>query len=213
VFSDALGSLAIGPEQVSRVDRGDGAAFLIDASVGKETLTGPLVERLVAGLHDYASHSNDESQMRWRVSMHFGDVKPDEHGFSGEALNTACRIVDEQVLRDVLDAAVGYDVAVALSRPWYEAVVEKGWVDGRPYRPVGIAVKELTDRIYVRVPGLPHPPLPAGADPPPDQASAGEEPPMRPRRKPSGGGNRVGRIGSVGRDVIVGDQTLGDGDG
>lgn len=145
---------------VGLVDRGDGVAVLVDAAVDKATLTGAFVDRLAEELRRHEAQSARAAWMRWRVSLHAGEVTPDDNGFSGEALNTACRIVDLQLLRDVLNLAGEHRLVVALSDNWYRAVVTSGWAGGSSYREAPVVVKEMRELIHVRTPGLPAPPWP-----------------------------------------------------
>ena len=191
---------------VGTVDRGDGAAVLIDPAVPRETLTGPLVERLAEELRRHELQSAPVAGMRWRLSLHSGEVAQDAQGFSGEALNTACRIVDLEILRDVLAGADGMRLVVALSDEWFRSGVRAGWLDGDPYRSEDFRAKELTSTIHVRVPGLRQPPWPdqpAGQAPPvPVPAPA----PNSPVSEPDSAAEPA-RVPLAGRDYVGRDQT------
>jgi class 3 adenylate cyclase len=83
-------------------DRGDGVIMIVGGHVSPVTLTGELVRALEAGLAERAVTYKADHQMRFRVALHQGLANPDDEGWSGDAINTACRLVDAQPLRDTL---------------------------------------------------------------------------------------------------------------
>ena len=111
-------------------------------------------------------------EMRLRVSLHGGEVNDDEFGVFGTDLNTACRMVDAQPLRDVLTAATRSMVAVIVSDTWYRGVIGHGHegIEASSYAPLLLAVKELRETAWLHVPGLSSPPdLPPYVAPNPAQ--------------------------------------------
>lgn len=142
-------------------DRGDGVFWLLPGSVPKIDLTGRFVDLLQAGLRAHARTSNDEGALRLRAALHFGEVAWDGRGWVGEDLNTACRIVDLQALRDALSAGQRSGLALAVSDEWYRGVIRHEYpeTDSGAYRAVRFDAKEIKGaRVWIRVPGYSTPP-------------------------------------------------------
>ncbi|GAA3888579.1 hypothetical protein [Streptomyces sedi] len=151
-------------------DRGDGCVLLLPGTVPKEDVTGPFVERLRHGLIAHARTSGEAGRMRLRLALHGGEVGHDGHGWVGADLNTACRMVDHQPLRDALASVPEAEMVVAVSDEWHRKVISHAHpgIDAREYRPVRFDAKEIVgEAVWVRVPGHAwSPPAPvAGADP------------------------------------------------
>jgi class 3 adenylate cyclase len=138
-----------------RIDRGDGVALLIPASVSKLTIAEGFVREVVSGLRAHNRRSQGLAQMRMRMSLHAGEVSYDGKTWVGVDLNTACRLVDIHELREVLLAAPAAQLAMCVSDLWYETVVrhDPGLVDHRTYTPVVVMVKELDTKAWLHVPG------------------------------------------------------------
>ncbi len=140
-------------------DRGDGVFWLLPASTSKVTLTGPFIAALRAGLEAHERVSAPEAHMRLRVALHAGEVSRDLHGWVGEDLNTACRLVDLQSLRDALSQATNSPVAVAVSDAWYRSIVRHDYpgIDSANYYPMPFRAKEINETAWLTVPGCPGP--------------------------------------------------------
>ncbi|MFI2458030.1 hypothetical protein [Streptomyces sp. NPDC019539] len=150
------------------VDRGDGMFLLLPGSVAKTDLVGPFVARLRIGLRAHAQTSNATAALRLRVVLHSGEVGWDGRGWVGEDLNTACRMVDHQPLRDALSAAEDAHLVLGISDAWHRAVLRHDYpeLDTDSFRPVRFDAKEIHDEtVWVRVPGYAVPPGLDGAPP------------------------------------------------
>ncbi|RBM22417.1 hypothetical protein [Streptomyces sp. PT12] len=144
------------------VDRGDGVFWLLPGTVPKEDVTGLFVDQLRQQLRAHARTSSAEGALRLRLSLHGGEVGADEQGWVGADLNTACRIVDHQPLRDALAASEGAELVVAVSDEWHRKVIshDHPGIDATEYRPVRFDAKEIqNETIWIRVPGHPAPVL------------------------------------------------------
>lgn len=175
ILDDAADAVGIdvtgGPEPA---DRGDGAFWLLPASIPKITLTGPFITALRAGLEAHGQVSTPEARMRLRVALHAGEVSQDQHGWVGEDLNIACRLIDLQSLRDALAQAVNSPLAVAVSDAWYRLTVRHGYpgIDSASYYPVPFRAKEVNQIAWITVPGCP----PAFSGDDGASAASGEDP-------------------------------------
>ncbi|MFD8279552.1 hypothetical protein ACFV47_10180 [Streptomyces solisilvae] len=160
-------------------DRGDGVLMLIRSSVSPVVIAGPFVRELDEGLGEYAQEVNEDHTVRLRMALHQGMATDDEHGWSGNAVNTTCRIVDAQPLRDVLASAPSARMAFAVSDEVHRAVIRHGHrgIDAAAYLPFDLTTKHgETISTWITVPGYPAPPgLPApAAGPPCDQEAPTE---------------------------------------
>ncbi|MEX3107698.1 MULTISPECIES: hypothetical protein [unclassified Streptomyces] len=171
---NALGGAKIGAglaaADIVSEDRGDGVLMLIRSSVSPVVIAGPFVRELDESLGEYAKEANAEHAIRLRVVLHQGLAADDEHGWSGDAVNTTCRIVDAQPLRDVLAAAPSARMVFAVSDEVHHSVIRHGHrgIDPAAYLPFDLTTKHgETIRAWATVPGYPAPPgLP---EPPRDQ--------------------------------------------
>lgn len=228
VLSEARVRAGLPAEGVVAEDRGDGILMLVPATVSPITLAGPFVHCLDEELKQKAVIHSAAHSMRFRVALHQGLAAHDGEGWSGDAVNTACRLVDAGPLREVLAAAPSSRMVFVVSGEIYRAVVRHGHrtIDPAAYLPMPFRTKhgELVDS-WVTVPGSPAPPgLPAPAqDQPAPAASAGvggpgsEAPGAAQDRQgppvaaPDGGrppGGAGISVGTVHGDVFQGNKTV-----
>jgi len=142
-------------------DRGDGVIMLVGGHVSPVSLAGELVRALESGLAEKATVYNADHQMRFRVALHQGLASPDDEGWSGDAVNTACRLVDAQPLRDTLAEARRAHVALIVSDSFFQSVIRPGHrsIDPSTFVPVTLTIKNLVDfKAWIRVPGYAAPP-------------------------------------------------------
>ncbi|MGW6204417.1 hypothetical protein ACWF9B_12335 [Streptomyces sp. NPDC055089] len=161
IVGEALRQAGVGSADTEAVgDRGDGSFLLIRPTISKLDLTTRFVDALQAGLRGHAQRGNKESALRVRVSLHAGDVAQDDRGWVGEALNTACRLVDLDALRTTLAAADRSGLALAVSADWHAAVVRHDFPElpKAEFRQVPFRAKEISSHAWLRVPGYDEPP-------------------------------------------------------
>lgn len=180
-------------------DRGDGALLLVEPTVSPLLIAGPFVRELDLELGEYAQESNPEHAVRLRLALHQGLVARDEHGWSGDAVNTTFRLVDAQPLREVLAAAPSARMVFAVSDEVHRAVIRHGHrgIDPAAYLPCAFTTKHgETISSWITVPGYPAPPgLKAPA----------------PAAAPAQGAPPAGRPTVTQRaDTVQGDQVAGD---
>ncbi|WP_327723067.1 hypothetical protein [Streptomyces europaeiscabiei] len=161
IVEKALEQAGIGSDDVEAMcDRGDGCFLLLRPSVSKLDLTTRFLDALQTGLRGHAQRGNEETALRVRVAMHAGEVSQDRRGWVGEALNTACRLVDLDSLRTTLAAASRSGLALAVSADWHDAVVRHDYPElpASGFREVPFVAKEITSYAWLRVPGYAEPP-------------------------------------------------------
>ncbi|MGH3906100.1 MAG: hypothetical protein ACRDTE_18245 [Pseudonocardiaceae bacterium] len=184
-------------------DRGDGVIMIVGAHVSPVALAGEFVHALDAGLAEKAAMYSADHQMRFRIALHQGLANPDDEGWSGDAINTACRLVDAQPLRDTLAAARRAQVTLIVSDSFYQSVIRPGHrsIDCSTFAPVTLTNKNLVDfRAWIQVPGYPTPPkLPRATR----TASASGAPPPHGPGLPAGSSQVI-------NGVVIGDAVAGD---
>ncbi|MFD0259964.1 hypothetical protein ACFXKJ_28130 [Kitasatospora indigofera] len=223
VLHAAVEQAGIPGDALSTEDRGDGVLILFQAQVPPVQLAGALVRALDDCLREKAAVFSEAHAMRFRVALHQGLVSRDARGWSGDAVNTAFRLVDAAPLRDVLSAAGRARLAFIASDEVYRAVIrhDHRTVDPAAYLPVTFEAKhgvEITG--WVTVPGYPSPPglapgagapgtgtprsgtYAAGAPGAPSPAGGGPAAPAERQGRP----NVVFHIGEVHGDPVAGDK-------
>ncbi|MFD6276230.1 hypothetical protein ACFWFI_11770 [Streptomyces sp. NPDC060209] len=213
VLREALQRAGLPADGVVTEDRGDGVLMIVPATVSPIVLAGPFVHALDEELRQKAVVYGPAHAMRFRVALHQGIVARDGEGWSGDAVNTACRLVDAGPLREVLAAASSSRMVFVVSDEIYRAVVRHGHrsIDPAAYLPMPFRTKhgELIGS-WVTVPGSPAPPglPPASGGTEPDDARAdtgGQRASAAGRRPPGGAGISVGTVHG---DVFQGDKTV-----
>ncbi|MFJ8888383.1 hypothetical protein ACIRJR_33970 [Streptomyces sp. NPDC102402] len=228
VLREALLLAGLPTEDVVTEDRGDGVLMIVPANVSPIVLAGPFVRALDEELRQKADVYSVAHAMRFRVALHQGLAARDREGWSGDAVNTACRLVDAAPLREVLAAASSSRMVFVVSDEIYRAVVRHGHrlIDPAAYLPMPFRTKhgELI-RSWVTVPGSPAPPgLPAtsperdgqarpggspgggGADSGGARTGTGAQGGTGAHRRPAGGGGIS--VETVHGDVFQGDKTV-----
>lgn len=122
LIATALRDVGIENARYSMYTTGDGLLVAIDPAASKPRLLGPMVERLVVGLRVQNGQVDAPERLRIRLVLHAGDVLFDEDGPFGNQLNFAFRLLDSQVLRDLLKQASG-PLLVCVSDSVYQQVI------------------------------------------------------------------------------------------
>ena len=129
-------------------DLGDGAMVLVPPAVSKNRLVARLPGRLVHALRQHNQDCEPPSRARLRLALHAGEVHMDDHGFTGDALNYAFRLLDAPAAKEALKAADG-DLLVIVSEALYRGVVRH---DPEAYRSIECQHKETTAIAWIRLP-------------------------------------------------------------
>src|SRR4051812_37932219 len=64
-------------------DTGDGMTVIAPAGCSKRRLVHPLVRTLADGLAHHNRYAGPATRIRVRVAVHAGDLRVDDHGFTG----------------------------------------------------------------------------------------------------------------------------------
>jgi hypothetical protein len=153
LLSQGLICAGIGVGQVTRSVHGDGVLVLVDPRVSKARLLHPLLPRVALGLDRYNRSVVSAMRLRLRAVVHAGEVLGDRYGYTGAALNTAFRLLDAEVLRNVR-ATSSASVVLLVSDVIYQDIVRPGYglIDPAGYRPVWVESKETRTRAWLQVP-------------------------------------------------------------
>jgi tetratricopeptide (TPR) repeat protein len=123
-------------------DRGDGALVLIPPDVPKNLLAGPLPAELAAVLEKHNAVCEQQARIRLRAVLHAGEVRLDDYGATGAAVNLAFRLLESSALRSVLAGSPGV-LALMASEWFFQEVIRHEPASGpAAYRPVPVSVKE-----------------------------------------------------------------------
>jgi hypothetical protein len=109
--------------------------------------------------------------IRLRIGVHHGELIKDRAGFSGEALNHAFRIIDNNVARQALQASSTNSLTV-FSSDFYDKIIRPGYgsIDPAEFAPIRVENKETSAVVWIKSAAQPLdqelavPPLPT-ADP------------------------------------------------
>jgi hypothetical protein len=106
------------------MDRGDGLLVLVDPAELAPLLSHvvPVFGQLLAG---YNASLPPPRRLRVRVVVHAGEVRDDDNGCFGAALDIACRLLDAPEAKAALKAAPG-PLVLVVSGDIYRSVVCQG---------------------------------------------------------------------------------------
>ena len=132
-------------------DRGDGALVLISPEVPKSWLVTGLPIQLAGALGSHNAACPANALIRLRIAVHAGEIHPDAHGVTGNAVNRTFRLVEAPALKSALDGSAG--VLALIVSDWFYDEVVRHEPAARPgcYRPVRAVVKETRAAAWIRV--------------------------------------------------------------
>jgi len=136
----------------TREDRGDGILIVLPPEVHKSLLVELLPSALVEALTAHNRSHPDEEGIRLRMSLHAGEVRYDQHGVTGQAVNWAFRLVDAKLLKAALASSSGV-LAIIASSWFFDQVIRHAAV-GIPstYRRVLVRAKDDTQPGWICLP-------------------------------------------------------------
>ena len=107
---------------------------------------------LEAALAEHNAACDQEARIRLRAVMHAGEVRLDDHGATGTAVNLAFRLLESGALRSALAGSPG--VLALMASEWFFEEVIRHNPASRPgaFRPVAASVKETEATAWVYLP-------------------------------------------------------------
>jgi hypothetical protein len=160
---EAFEQARIGSALLHQEDRGDGILSVLESAVPPLRVVGEWIEYLHQNLR--AGNRRMKDPLRLRAGLHIGPVISDAHGWSGRAVDLACRLGNCGTAKAVLNAAPGSWLVVVASDTLYREVVQRGgrWVEPGHYRRHTVTLQEGEETAWIQVPGLDAPPAPDDA--------------------------------------------------
>jgi CRP-like cAMP-binding protein len=122
LLSQSLWSAGIDWTQLELADFGDGGLVLLDPQASNTRPLHPLVLQLAGRLARYNSAVPSAARLRLRLAVHSGEVQRTAHGFAGEDLDLAFRLLSARALRNRL-ARSPADLALIVSDQVHERAV------------------------------------------------------------------------------------------
>ncbi|TYB43552.1 ATP-binding protein [Actinomadura chibensis] len=195
VLSAAFDGSGVPWQGCYREDRGDGALILVPSEVSKEVLVTDLPVRLAAELAAHDRTRDRRTRIRLRVAAHAGEVRHDDYGVAGTAINLAFRLLEAEPFKRILAHSSGL-LALVVSDLLYASVV-RHVPRSAPgsYRRIRVSVKETETDAWVRLPDDPFPEVDAAARTPPPPG----ERQSPPRQLPAVAAHFTGRRGELAR--------------
>lgn len=83
-------------------DTGDGGFLLFRSDLPKTSILQDFAPALEVGVRHHNRSASTAATLRLRIGVHHGEVTVDKGGHSGEQLNHAFRIIDNDVIRHAL---------------------------------------------------------------------------------------------------------------
>jgi hypothetical protein len=152
IFRDGAAGMAQRWEDLEPSDRGDGLRLVIPPDlVPLPTVLNAYVNHVAGALREQAGIFGAALRLRLRMSIHFGFVDRTEHGWSGEPLVHAARLVDAAAARQKLADSDGTRLAVIVSDDVYRQIVRHGYagLDPAAYQRIHVVEKEISSDAWL----------------------------------------------------------------
>ncbi|OXM52438.1 hypothetical protein CFP75_09665 [Amycolatopsis alba DSM 44262] len=163
ILDEAFERAGVSEHHQVREDRGDGVMVLVDSAVPKVHLAGTFVGHLVRLLEEHNRSNALSEWLRLRIALHAGEVHRDRHGYGGDALNSAFRLLDADELKERFrEVQRAQCVVIASDRLFHDFIRHRPDETGAAHYHE-ITVARIGKPAWVRVPGftrLPESPAP-----------------------------------------------------
>ena len=135
-------------------DTGDGLRLIIPLDVMTPTrVVGVFIPGLAAGLREHRRRSSESARIRIRVCFDSGLVAAHRHGWTGEPLVRAARLIDAQQVRDALAAEPDADLVVVISEPMHELLRNRfGLIAPNCFEQIRVRAKEFDGPAWLLAP-------------------------------------------------------------
>ncbi|RDI19204.1 VMAP-C domain-containing protein [Lentzea flaviverrucosa] len=153
VLRAALTAAGADPHDCVIEDRGDGALVLVPASVSKSELADKLPDRLAAEIRRHNAIHSRPAQFKLRVGLHAGDIRKNEHGWVGNAVVLACRILDAEEAKSELGRSEQLVAFIASSYFYDEVIAQDPASAPGSYRRIDVSVKSFEGYAWLRLHG------------------------------------------------------------
>ncbi|MEV4125789.1 hypothetical protein [Nocardia sp. NPDC049707] len=194
---------------VAQEDRGDGAMLILGIPV--LDVLDRVVGAMLTGVREHNSAAGPMNWLRVRIAVHEGYVGRDDKGWSSDALTATFRMNSEEVVKKALERAPRADAVVVVSDPVFGGLVRHSYRDTvtpDEYGSVTMHSKTGDQRIWVRIPGYPQPPLPQSDSVPAGSAKASTNGPGTPGAGPNDA--TIHTKNFIGGNAVIGTQVGGD---
>jgi hypothetical protein len=136
-----------------REDRGDGVMILVPGEVPAAVVADRLLDRLVAALREHNAMHVAEAGIRLRLALHSGQVRGDDSGVVGPALNFAFRLLAAPVAKKALRESTAV-LAVIASEEFYRDVISQAPATApETYRHVDVVFDGFSSTAWLRLSG------------------------------------------------------------
>ncbi|WP_460395598.1 hypothetical protein [Actinophytocola sediminis] len=153
VLKTAFAESDINFDSCDSEDRGDGALILVPPIVSKSVIADRLPDRLVAALRRHNSTRAQMAQFKLRVALHSGDIRHDDYGWVGHAVNIAFRILEATEAKTALRQTDRLVALIASDHFFTEVIAhDPGTVPGS-YHPITVSVKNYHGSARLRLLG------------------------------------------------------------
>src|SRR6266545_1670914 len=153
----ALAAGGVELEQILALhDLGDGVLVVLDRTVSLHRLLDRGISELTARLaHNDRATVPSSMRLRLRLAVHQGPLVRDVHGYTGQTLTHAFRLVDAEVVRAVFRAAHEAGLVVVVSDQAHQRLLTGAGRAMGGFQPVWVSNKETTARAWLRLAGVP----------------------------------------------------------
>ncbi|GHG29474.1 hypothetical protein [Streptomyces hydrogenans] len=143
----------IDPAARRRMDQGDGFLELIDAAVPMTNLLRTVLGVVPTELRTLNRLASDSVQLRPRLVLATGNVSMDGHGWTGAALNDACRLLDADAVRAALhDRTDNYVLCVSDAVYWTTVSQNHPGISTVEFHEIGVQTKNGSMRAWLHQP-------------------------------------------------------------
>ena len=142
-MADAAASAGLDRPFWYRQPRGDGELAVLPADASGLSLVADYPRSFASALAEINHSTGPDSRLRVRMAIHHGTVYPGRFGPIGKGPITVSRLVEAQVLRQVLRQRTDIDIALIVSDAVYSEIVQSQFneLDPSVFRRTSIKVK------------------------------------------------------------------------